>query len=385
MSPLAISMLGTKLDDKCASGRSGYRHHAGISHIDRIEEIAHEMIRRLFNVKFVEYRPLSGSISNMVATLSLVSHKDVIIAIPEKFGGHWTYGRRGYPDYAGVEIVDIPILGNDEMTVDLDGLSRIAKKVNPKIIIVGRFIFLFPEPVSEVRRIADENGAILLYDSSHVLGLIAGGEFQDPLTEGADLISGSTQKTFPGPIGGLLLTDNPDLARLIQGTSDNLISNYVNGRIAAMAVACAEMLCFGNEYAKAIVNNAKALAECLHHNGLSILGKENGFTASHQIVMDDPSLEKREKPIARLEKCGILSSRVKLPRDWDGPDGKETGIRLGVADITRRGMGTGEMEFVARLVTRALLTDETDHNISRDVIDIMRSFQQIYYCFPSDL
>lgn len=382
MSPVATAMMGSKLDDKGASGRPGRRHHTGVAHVDRIEALAEKLARHLFGARYIELRPLSGALSNMIATLAFVDGNDVLMAVPEWASGHRTYGRRGYPGRAGATVVDVPY-DETAMQVDADRLRRAAQKVRPRMIVIGTSLCLFPSPVQEIRDIAEEVGAILLYDAAHVLGLIVGGEFQDPLREGAHLVSASTQKTLPGPIGGIILTNDPALATCVQETTDNLVSNYINSRIAALAVTFAEMLAFGTGYATAIVENARALAEALDRLGLRLLGKGRGFTDSHQVVIDGRVLGNAIDTTARLEECGIICSHVLLAADYKRPGRLPTGIRLGVADVTRRGMASGQMRTIAELIARSLLTEEPAMQIADEAQDLVAGFQRTLFCFET--
>src|SRR6185312_1365451 len=235
---------------------------------------------------------------------------------------------------------------------------------------------LFPYPLKELREIADRVGANLYYDGAHILGLAAGRQYQDPLREGAEFLTGSTQKTLGGPIGGLILTTNNEAGAAISHRTSRLVSNYHNNRIAALAVTLAEMAAFGSDYAAQVVRNAHALAESLDRQGVTVLGKEMGFTNSHIVLLDATTMPIGLEAYRRLEHARVLSSRVPLPHTY--PD--YGGIRLGTAALTRLGAREQDMVSIASLLTR-LISGEPPAEVAPKVTEIARSFATVHYCF----
>ncbi len=245
--------------------------------------------------------------------------------------------------------------------------------MKPGLIVLGASVFLFPHPVKEIAEVAAEIGARVVYDASHVLGLIAGKQFQDPVKEGADVVTASTHKTFFGPQRAIVLCRAGLSGKIDYAVMPCAVSNHHLNTLAGYAVACMEMLEFGEAYAKQVVRNAKRLAERLHELGMKVVGEAEGFTESHQVVIDVGDGEKAAKI---LEKSGIFTNRCLLP--WSG--GRPAGIRIGVQEVTRLGMKEGEMEHIAELIANAL----QDKDVREKVAELTMSFKTIRYEFEED-
>jgi glycine hydroxymethyltransferase len=240
----------------------------------------------------------------------------------------------------------------------------------------------WPQPVTEAAAIARESGARLVYDAAHVAGLIAGGTFQRPLDEGADVITCSTYKSFGGPPGGLVLTNDPEIARALDRAAyPQMTANYDAGRLASLAVAEAEVLAFWPEYAEACLANARALAGALAGEGFDVAGAERGFTASHHVAIDARKLDGGEIAARRLEPARILLSQIALP--WDRPGRPAGGLRMGTQEVARWGLGPREMERIAIWMRRVLLDGEAADRVAREVVELRRNFAEVRYCFPS--
>ena len=225
-----------------------------------------------------------------------------------------------------------------------------------------------------------------MYDGAHVLGLIAGGEFQDPLREGADVMTGSSHKTFPGPQGGFVLSDSDDEKfhrKLNNSIFPGTCSSYHLHHVAGKAVALAEFEEFGADYARDIVANAKALAAALAAEGFDVLAEDRGYTASHQVLTRHGDIDSGagKKAAEKLEKSGIITNMNMLPGDTKAM--QPSGLRLGVPELTRVGMGTDEMTDVAGFFARALIKNEDSSKIKSDVKSFKSSFQTVKYCFES--
>jgi len=207
-------------------------------------------------------------------------------------------------------------------------MERAIRETKPKLILLGASLFLFPHPIQEMLVAADEVDATLVYDASHVLGLIAGNKFQDPLREGADVVTSSTHKTFPGPQGALILCKEALSDRIDRAVFPGTVSNHHLHHIAGLAVTLQEMIHFGEAYAAQIQSNAKALAQALYDAGFNVLCEHKGFTESHQIAIDVRDLGGGDRVAKRLEEAYIITNKNMLPFDNE-PD-KPSGIRLGV-------------------------------------------------------
>jgi glycine hydroxymethyltransferase len=275
----------------------------------------------------------------------------------------------------------------DRMEPDLDASAKLIREVKPKVALFGQSMFLFPTPMRELADAAHEVGATVMYDGAHVLGLIAGGQFQDPLREGADVLTGSSHKTFPGPQGGFVVSDSPDEKlhkRLQSGVFPGVVSSYHLHHVAGKVIALAEFKEHGAAYARDIVHNAQELAQALAEAGFDVLGADRGFTKSHQVVTrhGTPDSSAGAKAAQTLEACGIITNMNMLPGDTKPLH--PSGIRLGVQELTRVGMGRAEMRIVADLFARALLKGEDPASVKRRAKELRTRHQAVQYCFNPD-
>jgi glycine hydroxymethyltransferase len=350
-----------------AIGEVGSRIYSGCSYIDEVEKLAIDLTKKLFGCEHVNVKPISGTVANLAVYKALTNCGDTIMSLPIKCGGHFSH--HDSAELRCLRVEEIPF--NAEVyNVDVDALRKKVKQTKPKLIILGASVFLFPHPVREVVEIAHEIDAKVVYDASHVLGLIAGKEFQDPIKEGADVVTASTHKTFPGPQRGVIMCKGEFAESIDYAVMPCLVSNHHIHSLAGYVMACLEMLEFGREYARQIVKNAKALAEALYDLGFKVLCPDLGFTKSHQVVVE---VENAEKAVATLEKSKILTNPCLLPWNSDKP----TGIRLGVQEVTRLGMKEDEMRTIAEFMHKAL----EGKDVSREVEEFRREYNTIKYTF----
>lgn len=381
MSPAARALLSSALATRPSMGHPGDKYQPGVRYLEEIEAVAMDLCRRLFRARFAEIRLPSGSSANLSVFMALTKAGDRIMALPGWAGGHPTHREEGMAGLHGLLIHDVPFdpLG---MQVDLEGLRTAARDLRPVLIIVGASLVLFPYPLAAVRGIADEVGALVMYDGAHLAGLIAGGQFQDPLAEGAHLLTTSTYKTFGGPPGGLVVTNEPELARRIDAVAyPGMTANFDCARVASLAVAAAELLEFGPSYAKACLVNATALAGALMGEGLEVVAAAHGFTRSHHVAVDVHGLGGGAEVARRLEAARIILSKFILPRDAAAPAGQMSGLRLGLQEVTRRGLGEAEMPEVARLMRRVILDRDEPARIGQEVKSLRQRFPKVHYCF----
>ena len=375
LSPTARALLSSSVADKIFSGVLGKRNHSGGAWIEAVDTLVVELCKRIFGAAWVEYRPMSGAQANGLALAGLTRPGDKVMALEPRYGGHRTYREDGYAGVLGIELDDIPY---DEQAdaIDLDKLEAVMRKQRPKLLVIGTAELLFPYPLKELRAIADLAGARLFYDGAHILGLAAGGQFQDPLREGAEVLTGSTQKTLGGPIGGLVMTTDREAGAEITRVASGLVSNYHNNRIAALVVTLAEAAHFGRDYASHIVRNARALASSLDGEGLQVVAKERGYTESHIVLLDTTRLPVGDAAFRRLEEAQILATRVPLPHAYP----ERSAIRLGTAAVARLGMPEEAMSAIATLIRR-VVTGEPPPDVAIDVTDLARSYPSVQYCF----
>ena len=375
LSPTARALLSSSVADEIISGTLGSRNHSGGAWIEAVDTIVVELCKRMFGAAWVEYRPMSGAQANGLALAALTRPGDTVMALDPKYGGHRTYREDGYSGILGIRLCDIPYDG-EAAAIDLDKLEAAVRTERPKLIIVGTAELLSPYPLKELRTIADRVGARLFYDGAHVLGLAAGGQFQDPLRDGAEFLTGSTQKTLGGPIGGLILTTDKKMGAEITRVTSGLVSNYHNNRIAALAVTLAEMAHFGRDYTAQVVRSAQALARGLDNEGLQVVGETQDFTQSHIVLLDSTKLPVGDAAFRKLEEALILTTRVPLPHTYP----ERNGIRLGTAAVTRLGMPEEAMSRVATLIRR-VVTGELPQDVAVDVTDLASSYATVQYCF----
>ena len=272
----------------------------------------------------------------------------------------------------------------DRMEPDVDAACKTIREVEPKVALFGQSVFLFPTPMKEMAAAAKEVGASVMYDGAHVLGLIAGGQFQDPLREGADVMTGSSHKTFPGPQGGFLLSSSEDPAfhrKLNNAMFPGVCSSYHLHHVAGKVMALAEFKEYGAAYAKDIVANAQAFAAALAGEGFDVLAESRGYTASHQVLTRHGDLDSGAgaKAAQKLEQAGIITNMNMLPGDTKAL--APSGLRLGVQELTRVGFTTDEMQDVAKFYARVLLHDEDPARVKNDVHQLKSEHQIIRYCF----
>ncbi len=368
-----------------AEGEPYKRYYQGTRYVDDIESIAQELIGELLLVPFVDVRPISGTIANYAALSAFTKPGDAIFSLATEAGGHISHNPAGAPGALGLKVYNYPF-DNENFNIDVDKAVREIVKVKPKVLILGASLFLFPHPVEEMKSIAEKVGAIVIYDAAHVLGLIMGGEFQDPIREGADIITSSTHKTFPGPQGGLIATDNNDYFKALKRkVFPGVTSNHHLHRLPSLTLAALEFLKYGEAYAKQIVKNAKALAEESYSLDLPVVCEHLGFTESHQVVMDVKKIGVSSKEaVENLEKANIITNKNLLPWDTIKQVHDPSGIRLGVQEMTRFGMKESEMRSIAKFLKRIILDKEDPAKVKEDVIELRKQFQKIKYGFNDE-
>jgi glycine hydroxymethyltransferase len=384
ISPLVAKAVNSDLHGRYAEGLPGKRYYQGCDDFDTIENIGIESAKRVFNCRFANIQSISGTVSNMAALKALAKPGDTITAVSTADGGHISHARMGAVGVRGLNVVTYP-WDEERMEPDIDAACEIIRQTKPEIALFGQSVFLFPTPLQEIADAAHEVGAKVMYDGAHVLGLIAGGQFQDPLREGADVMTGSSHKTFPGSQGGFMLSNSDDekfQRKLNNSIFPGTCSSYHLHHVAGKAVALAEFEAFGADYARDIISNAKALGAALAAEGFDVIAEDRGYTASHQILTRHGGIDSGAglRAAAILEDAGIITNMNMLPGDTKAMTGP-SGLRLGVPELTRVGMGTDEMQDVAGFFARALIATEDSASVKIDVADFKSNYQTVKYCF----
>lgn len=383
ISPMVRRATNSDLHGRYAEGLPGRRYYQGCDDFDDIESLGIKLAKEVFNANFANIQSTSGTVSNIAALKALAKPGEKITAVSTADGGHISHARMGAVGLRGLDLHTYP-WDEDRMEPDVDAACALIRELEPSLALVGQSVFLFPTPLREMADAAHEVGARVMYDGAHVLGLIAGGVFQDPLREGADVMTGSSHKTFPGPQGGFLISDSDDekfQRRLNSAIFPGTNSSYHLHHVAGKVVALAEFAEFGGAYARDIVANAKAFGEALAAEGFDVLAEERGYTASHQILTRHGELDSGAgaKAARLLEDAGIITNMNMLPGDTKALH--PSGLRLGVQELTRLGMGTDEMQDVARLYARVLLKGEDASSVKRAVSTLKSEYQTVQYCF----
>ena len=384
LSPMVARAVNSDLHGRYAEGLPGKRYYQGCEDFDTIESLGLESARRVFGCRFANIQSTSGTVSNMAALKALAMPGDTITAVSTADGGHISHARMGAVGVRGLNLVTYP-WDIDRMEPDIDAACALIRETEPQLALFGQSVFLFPTPLQEMADAAHEVGAKVMYDGAHVLGLIAGGQFQDPLHEGVDVMTGSSHKTFPGPQGGFVLSDSDDEKfhkKLNSSIFPGTCSSYHLHHVAGKVVALAEFEAFGSDYARDIIANAKSLGAALAAEGFDVLAEERGYTASHQVLTrhGGPDSGAGRRAAATLEDAGIITNMNMLPGDTKAMSGP-SGLRLGVPELTRVGMGADEMQDVARFFARALIAEGEIETVKRDVIEFKSRFQTVKYCF----
>ncbi len=340
--------------------------YAGTRYTDQIETLANDAASRLFHGRFATVRPLSGHIAALSVLAPLLPRGSKLLAIPPEAGGYDGYAEGFVPALLGHTVRPLPTSGPEHRLLEEPVVEAIRRE-RPQAVVLGQSFFLFPYPLDAIAEAAHAVGALVLYDASHVLGLIAGGRFQDPLREGADVLYGSTHKSLPGPQGGLLVTDHEDLFRrldpaLVWRVFDNAHWN----RIAGLAQTLLELERVGRDYAETVVGNAQALGRALTGLGVPLVGEADGFTASHQLRYDGAELRRRHGigPAALARRL----ERQRLITDLVG--------RLGTAEVARLGLVPHDMERLAGLLVRGGLEGES---VGREVLAWRRQYRALRF------
>jgi glycine hydroxymethyltransferase len=381
LSRTAEAMSYSDFAHRYAEGLVYHREYQGQQFHDEIEQIAINGVKSLFGCNFADVRCPAATIANIAIYYGLCNRDDKIFTLSVPNGAHISMRKFGGAGLRGLKIFDIPF-DYDRYNIDMDLFGNLILGLKPNLITLGASVFLFPHPVREIKKICEDIDTIIHYDGSHVLGLIAGGEFQNPLEEGADLLMGSTHKTFPGPQGAIVCTNNEDILHGVEkGIFPGTVSNHHLHRLPPLAIVCEEMKKFGKDYAKQIVKNAKAFAVELDKRGFKVLGKRLGYTKSHQILVDLSDYGKGLKNAQLLEQADIITNKNLIHGDGVDFASNPSGIRLGVQEMTHFGMKEPEFKLIAELFERIIISGEALDKVKIDVNELRSKFHNIKYSF----
>ncbi len=356
--------LPTRFAPALGDAKNAYR---GTKFTDQMETLAESLAQQVFGVAHASLKPLSGHLAGFLMLQACTHRGDRIAVISAEHGGYDGYMPGFLPDYLDLNVDFLPF-DSETWNLDPKAAADAVLERKPKLVLVGASLILFPYNLRWLRGACDDVNAVLAYDASHVLGLMAGGEFQRPFLEGVDILTASTHKSFPGPQGGVLLANRSDLFdramnTIVWRTQDNAHWN----RIAATAQVLLEMQAFGKAYAKQVVANSRALGVQLDKWGFPVKFKELGFSRSHQLHVDTAALR---------EKWGLTP--------WQLADRLESNNlivdavgRIGTNEITRMGAAEDQMQTLAGLMSRAARGED----VRKDVAEL-RSQLHMSFVFP---
>ena len=377
MNPRAESLLSARLGSRPSLGYPGDKYEMGLEAIEQIEVIAAALVAEVFGARYAEVRVPSGAIANLYAFMATCEPGDTIIAPPPTIGGHVTHHAGGSAGMFRLKTVSAPVSA-DGYTVDVVALREVAREVRPTLITIGSSLNLYPHPVGTIREIADEVGARVLFDAAHLCGLIAGKVWQQPLEEGADLMTFSTYKSLGGPPGGAIVTNDAELAeRLDTIAYPGLTANFDVAKSAALAVTMVDWKVAGEAYAAAMVATAARLADELAGAGLPLFTGAHGPTRSHQFAVQAQRWGGGQAASKRLRKANLLACGIGLP---DTPvEGDVNGLRIGTPELVRLGMTTDDMPALADFIVRGLDQDEDPSAVAPEVTAWRKQFTGVHY------
>lgn len=331
-----------------------------INAIDKINHMARETLKETFHVEECDCRLLSGVNGLTVLLYSLLNSGDVLLKMSDACGGHLSV--KPISEKLGVHVVEM--LYDDTNRLDLKDFKEKYLKYKPKVILLDSSYMLFPYPVREMKEIVKED-AVIVYDASHVISLIAKGKFQNPLEEGADIIHSTTHKMMWGPQKSILLfkENNEVTKNMMALIGDVLVSNTHLHHVMAMLIAFYELNAFGEDYVNALIANNQYFARCLELKGFTILGKELCYTQSNQIWVKFKNKENVIEAFRILEQLSISTNIIFLPKD-------EWGLRIGTNEITRLGAGEQFLERLADIFYRGIIVKESIGTIYPDSISL---------------
>ena len=374
-SPAVLEASGSVLTNKYAEGYPGKRYYGGNVHVDEVEDLARERVKALFGADHANVQPHSGANANMAAYQAVLEHGDTVLGLSLDHGGHLTHGSPVNASSMLYEFVSYGLTGSDER-IDLDELAEKARAHRPKLIVAGATAYPRIIDAAPFREIADEVGALLMFDAAHIAGLIAGGVHPNPVPY-CDIVTFTTHKTLRGPRGGCILSRSEYAAAIDKAIFPGTQGGPLEHHVAAKAVAFREAAdpSFA-DYARQIVANAGALAEALAGHGFRLV---SGGTDNHLLLVDLRTFDEEcTGAVAQnvLDRAGITLNKNTVPDDPRSPF-VTSGVRIGTPSTTTQGMRESEMAEIAEFIARTLRGRDDDavvEAVRADVADLCGRF-----------
>ncbi|WP_170362755.1 serine hydroxymethyltransferase [Ruegeria arenilitoris] len=373
MNPKAEALLSSGIGSRPSLGYPGDKYEMGLEAIEEIEVITAQLCAEVFDASFAEVRVPSGAIANLYGFMATCKPGDTIIAPPASIGGHVTHHIAGCAGLYGLRTVEAPV-NKDGYTVDLDQLRALALAERPKLITIGGSLNLFEHPVADIRTIADEVGAKVMFDAAHQCGIIAGRAWSNPLKEGAHFMTMSTYKSLGGPAGGLIVTNDAEIAKALDAIAfPGMTANFDAAKTAALAVTMLDWRDFGKAYARGMIAMSQALATALDTEGVPVFAGAEGFTNSHQFAVLAEPFGGGQAASKKLRPNGFLACGIGLPLAV--VDGDMNGLRIGTPELVRWGITTADAGQLAALIKRGL----NGEYVGEEVASWRRNFDTL--CF----
>lgn len=376
MNPRAEALLSSGIGTRPSLGYPGDKYEMGLEAIEEIEVIAAELAAEVFGARFAEIRVPSGALANLFAFMATCKPGDTIIAPPATVGGHVTHHLAGCAGLYGLRTIPAPI-SSEDYSVDVAALADLAARERPRLITLGASLNLFEHPVRAVREIADSVGAHLMFDAAHQCGIIAGKAWSDPLAEGAHLMTMSTYKSLGGPAGGLIVTNDAELAeRLDHIAFPGMTANFDAAKSAALAVTLLDWREHGRAYAAKMIDVSRALAAALKARGLPVFETVRGATDSHQFAVLAGAYGGGQAASKTLRRAGFLACGIGLP--VAEVPGDLNGLRIGTPELVRWGVDLGDVDALADLIAEGLNANDPGAVAARTAAMRAR-FDRVHY------
>lgn len=377
MNPRAEAVLGQGLGARPSLGYPGDKYEMGLEAIEQIEVMTAELAAEVFGAKYAEIRVPSGAIANLYVFMAAAKPGECIIAPPPAIGGHVTHHGAGAAGLYGIVSHPAPIDAQN-YTVDVGRLREDALRLRPKLISIGGSLNLFPHPIRAIRAVADEIGAIVLFDAAHLSGMVAGHAWQQPLEEGAHVMTMSTYKSLGGPPSGLIVSNDAEIAKKLDAIAyPGLTANFDASKSASLAITLLDWQEFGRDYAAMMAATAKALAQALAERQVPVFARERGMTTSHQFAIEAAAYGGGQAAAKRLRAANILSCGIGLP--LAEVPGDVNGLRLGTPEIVRFGMKPEHMPALAGFIADGLSGAHPAEAVAADVTAFRRRFGRLHY------
>jgi glycine hydroxymethyltransferase len=377
LNPRAEKLLSSGMGSRASLGHPGDKYETGLGAIEQIEIITQELACEVFGSTYAEFRVPSGAIANLYAFMATTEPHDTIIAPPASIGGHVTHHKGGSAGLYRLNTISAPV-DQTGYTIDIDALRKLAHEVKPKLITVGGSLNLFHHPIAQVRAIADEVGAKVLFDAAHLCGMIAGKVWPQPLVEGAHLMTFSTYKSLGGPAGGLIVTNDDEIAQKLDAIAyPGLTANFDAAKTAALGITLQDWKSVGRDYAQMMVKTSQALAQHLQNLGVNIFASDKGFTTSHQFAILAAPYGGGQTAARRMGEAGLLACGIGLPIEQ--VEGDLNGLRIGTPEIVRIGMKVEHMQDLAGFIARSLDTSVEPKAVQREITEWRKQFSGVHY------